>query len=89
MSRWGSPASPAALCISSRSRPRAKGGGAAQTLLAAAKDRSPGGLDLLVNQANARAVRFYQREGFAIAGEGCNPASGLPTFAMRWQPPGG
>ena len=67
--------------------PGAKGGGLARRLLDAAKAKTPAGLALDVNQANARAVRFYRREGFAVVGEGINPASGLATFALRWARP--
>ena len=42
------------------------------------------GSALDVNQANARAVRFYEREGFRKVGEGVNPVSGLETLAMEW-----
>lgn len=61
-----------------------KGSGIARVLLDAAKARAGGGLTLNVNTANARAVRFYAREGFRKVGEGINPASGLPTWEMRW-----
>ncbi len=65
--------------------PHAKGGGAARALLEAVKASSTGRLALEVNQGNARAVRFYRREGFAITGEGRNPASGLATWSMAWR----
>ena len=64
--------------------PAAKGRGVAARLLTAAKAASPTGLRLDVNQANARAVRFYTREGFVIEGAGVNAASGLATWRMRW-----
>lgn len=64
----------------------AKGTGVAVRVLDAVKGLSPAGLALDVNQANARAVRFYAREGFAVLGAGANPASGLATWAMRWMP---
>ncbi len=64
--------------------PAAKGRGLAKLLLDAAKARVPAGLKLDVNQANARAVRFYEREGFRVVGEGLNSGSGLATWAMRW-----
>ena len=67
--------------------PRAKGAGAARALLDAAKARAPGGLDLEVNQDNARAVRFYAREGFGRRGAGMNPNSGLATWHLRWPNP--
>lgn len=64
--------------------PIAKGGGVAGRLLDAAKAATAGGLTLDVNQANARAIRFYEREGFRRVGESVNPASRLATWAMRW-----
>ena len=80
----------AALCGSVLSQlvvaPDAKGGGVARALLKAAKARSPSGLDLDVNTDNARAVRFYLREGFARIGDGINPTSGLATWQMAWRP---
>lgn len=66
--------------------PGAKGGGLAVRLLAAVKAARPAGLALDVNQANARALRFYAREGFVTDHAGRNPASGLATWHMRWQP---
>ena len=62
--------------------PSAKGRGLAIRLLDAAKSGGP--LTLDVNQANVRAVRFYEREGFSRAGAGRNPVSGLATWTMRW-----
>lgn len=65
--------------------PAAKGGGTAVRLLDTAKARAGDVLCLDVNQANERAVRFYIREGFQIEAESVNPASGLPTWRMRWR----
>ena len=65
----------------------AKGRGIAAALLDAVKAQASSGLSLDVNQDNARAVRFYEREGFAITGSGANPRSGLATFALRWAKP--
>ncbi|NBF04930.1 GNAT family N-acetyltransferase [Pseudomonas sp. Fl5BN2] len=45
------------------------GSGAAQYLLSHTLAQQPGPLRLTVNEANARAIRFYQRNGFAIVGE--------------------
>jgi putative acetyltransferase len=53
-------------------------------LVDAAKRLSPGGITLLVNTDNARAIRFYQRNGFAHAGDDVNPTSGRPVLRMRW-----
>ena len=66
--------------------PRAKGTGVAEQLLDAVKTRAPSGLTLDVNQANARAVRFYEREGWTIIGAGTNPTSGLASWSLRWMP---
>src|SRR6266850_1222024 len=57
--------------------PEAWGSGVAAALLAQAKRLSPGGLDLKVNADNARAIRFYEKQGFAAAGEEVNPRSGV------------
>ena len=65
--------------------PEAWGSGTAEALLAEARRISPGGLDLQANQDNARAIRFYQRQGFAITGEDKNVAGRL-TYWMKWRP---
>jgi putative acetyltransferase len=54
-------------------------------LLDAAKQKSPEGVTLLVNKDNARAIRFYRRNGFVDAGEDFNPTSGRPVLKMVWQ----
>lgn len=69
--------------------PEAKGQGIAVALLDAAKALLPDGLTLDVNQANARAVRFYEREGFVRVEQGVNAASGLATWRMTWAGRGG
>jgi putative acetyltransferase len=56
-------------------------------LLDEAKRLSPKGLDLLVNKDNARAIRFYEKHGFAYAGEDKNPVSGIAVNKMAWRPP--
>ena len=58
----------------------------ATALLDEAKRRSPRGIALLVNKDNARAARFYLRNGFAQAGEDVNPTSGRPVLKMAWKP---
>jgi len=63
-----------------------QGHGIAAALLAEAGRLSPGGLELHVNQDNARAVRFYEKHGFRKTGEDVNPRSGAPIYRMRWQP---
>lgn len=62
------------------------GSGAAAALLDEAKRLSPRGLELLVNKDNARAIRFYEKHGFAYAGEEKNPTSGIPVNRMAWRP---
>ena len=67
--------------------PEAWGMGVASALIVEAKRISPGGLDLHVNTDNVRAIRFYQKQGFAIAGEAFNWRSGAPVHKMSWRPP--
>ena len=50
-----------------------------------AKRLSPNGIALLVNTDNARAIRFYERNGFAHAGGDVNPTSGRPVLRMEWK----
>src|SRR5215472_7650025 len=47
---------------------------------------APTGIDLDVNQDNARAIRFYVKHGFAITGAGVNERSGAPLHRMSWRP---
>ena len=56
----------------------------ANALVDEAKRLSPGGVTLLVNKDNARAIRFYERNGFVHAGEDLNPTSGRPVKKMAW-----
>jgi putative acetyltransferase len=65
--------------------PAAWGTGVAEMLLDEAKRLSPTRLELYVNTDNARAVAFYRKHGFAVAGEDVNPRSGAPVYLMRWQ----
>ena len=51
-----------------------------------AKRLSPDGITLLVNTDNARAIRFYRRNGFVDAGSDVNPTSGKPVLRMAWKP---
>ena len=62
------------------------GSDVARTLVGEAKRLSPHGLDLLVNKDNARAIRFYEKHGFAYAGEDRNPVSGIAVNRMAWRP---
>jgi putative acetyltransferase len=65
--------------------PEAWGTKTAAALIAAAKEQSPTGLELHVNCDNIRAIRFYEKHGFAIAAEETNPRSGAPIYRMRWR----
>jgi putative acetyltransferase len=56
----------------------------AGTLVEEAKRLSPSGITLLVNEDNARAIRFYARNGFVHAGTDVNPTSGRPVQKMIW-----
>jgi putative acetyltransferase len=66
--------------------PEAWGSDAANVLMHEARRISPGGLDLKVNADNARAIRFYEKQGFIDAGETVNEISGAPVRMMRWRP---
>jgi putative acetyltransferase len=66
--------------------PEAWGSDVAGALIAEAKRLSPGGLDLAVNADNTRAIRFYEKQGFATTGEDFNPLSGAPVRKMSWRP---
>ncbi len=55
-------------------------------LLDEAKRLSPDQITLLVNTDNARAIRFYERNGFAQAGGDVNRTSGRPVLRMEWKP---
>ena len=57
----------------------------ARALVDEAKRLSPDGITLLVNTDNARAIRFYQRQGFVHVGEDVNPTSGKPVLRMEWK----
>lgn len=56
------------------------------TLIAKAKAMSPKGITLLVNTDNARAIRFYERNGFVRTHEDVNPVSGRKVYGMKWEP---
>ena len=68
------------LCVS----PREKGSGLAAALVDEAKRLSPGLVELDVNEANERAIRFYEREGFDFVTRGVSEHSGLPIRRLRW-----
>ena len=62
------------------------GSNVAVMLLDAGKRISPALLELLVNKDNARAIAFYEKNGFVYVGEDVNPVSGRPVNRMRWRP---
>jgi len=62
------------------------GGSLGTALVEEAKRLSPDGIALLVNTDNARAIRFYRRNGFVDAGGDVNPTSGKPVLRMEWKP---
>jgi len=66
-------------------RPDLWGAGLADALLRAAMELAPDGLELHVNQDNARALRFYRKHGFVVVGEETNPRSGAPVYRMSWR----
>jgi putative acetyltransferase len=66
--------------------PECWGRGLGRRLIDEAKRLSPSGVELHVNQDNARALRLYGACGFAVAGEDVNKHSGAPVFLMRWRP---
>jgi len=55
-------------------------------LIEEARRLSPSGLDLDVNIDNDRAIRFYEKQGFSMAGAAVNPISGKPVHRMTWRP---
>ncbi|RAI45542.1 GNAT family N-acetyltransferase [Rhodoplanes roseus] len=66
--------------------PEAWGTPLATLLLDEAKRVAPTGIALHVNKDNYRAIRFYEKQGFAIGGEDVNPLSQSPVFMMIWRP---
>jgi GNAT superfamily N-acetyltransferase len=67
------------------------GTGIGRNLLELAKVRSPDGLTLYTFQVNARARRFYERNGFVVAalGDGSGNEEGQPDVRYVWRPPAG
>jgi putative acetyltransferase len=63
-----------------------QGHGVAAILLAEAQRVAACGLDLHVNQDNARAIAFYRKHAFTMTGEDVNPRSGAPIYRMSWRP---
>lgn len=60
------------------------GQGVAARLIEDAKALAPQGLALKVNQANGRAIAFYERQGFVRGVAEISPTSGLPLWTYRW-----
>ncbi len=71
------------ICV----HPAQFGTGAAEALIEAARRLSPARIRLDVNADNARAIAFYQRQGFVGRGEGRASLSGRPTLIMEWPGP--
>ena len=65
--------------------PEAWGSGLARALIEAAKQIAGVGLELHVNRDNRRAIRFYEKHGFAVSGEEVNPRSGASVYRMNWR----
>ena len=55
-------------------------------LIDRAKKLSPGGITLLVNTDNTRAISFYERQGFVHTHDDVNPVSGRKVYGMAWKP---
>lgn len=66
--------------------PEAWGSDLGNVLIDKAKAMSPGGITLLVNTDNARAIRFYERNGFVHTHDDVNPVSGRKVYGMAWKP---
>ena len=64
------------------------GHGVGRRLLDVAKDRRPVALDLYCFQANTRARRFYERNGFepVAFGDGSGNMERQPDVLYRWSP---
>jgi len=62
--------------------------GIGDALLAEAKRRQPGGLDLYTFAANDAARRFYEARGFLAVsfGDGSANEEGLPDVRYAWRP---
>ena len=64
------------------------GRGLGRRLIGLAKERHPGGLDLFCFAVNARARRFYEREGFTPVafGDGSGNEERQPDVRYAWRP---
>jgi putative acetyltransferase len=66
--------------------PEEWGSPVAGLLCAEARRLSPSGVSLKVNADNARAIGFYRKQGFRVAGDDVNPLSGRAARWMVWRP---
>lgn len=66
--------------------PDAWGSNLGNALVTEAKTMSSSGITLLVNADNARAIRFYERNGFVHTHDDVNPVSGRKINGMVWKP---
>ena len=66
--------------------PDHQGHGVGTALFELVASTRPGGFCLWVFEANARAVAFYEREGFEVARrtDGLHNEEGLPDLRMIW-----
>ena len=69
-------------------RPDRLGEGIGRRLLELAREQSPAGLTLYTFQVNARARRFYERNGFVAEwfGDGLANEEGQPDVRYAWRP---
>jgi GNAT superfamily N-acetyltransferase len=69
-------------------RPDRLGEGIGRRMLDVAQDRSPDGLTLHTFQVNARARRYYERNGFVADwfGDGSANEEGQPDVRYVWRP---
>jgi GNAT superfamily N-acetyltransferase len=67
--------------------PEHRGRGLGDRFVRLAKERSPGGLELLTFQVNTPAHRFYERHGFAAAGltDGSGNEEREPDIRYVWK----
>jgi GNAT superfamily N-acetyltransferase len=70
--------------------PRWIGHGIGRRLIDLAKTHSPSGLELWCFQANTRARRFYERNGFVATffGDGASNQERQPDIRYAWRPSG-
>jgi ribosomal protein S18 acetylase RimI-like enzyme len=70
--------------------PGAQRRGVGSRLLAFARERSPGGLELFTHQQNSRARAFYEKHGFRAVRFGVSPPpESVPDVEYHWRPEAG